>query len=82
MKESAAKGKDKKKSSISIAAQNHSASGTVEAKQQASPAFDDLHARINVRAYELYVQRGCRDGHAEEDWLDAEREILDRAFPT
>ena len=69
MKEPAAKGKQKNKSSIVIAGQNPS-----------KPAFDDLHAHINLRAYELYLQRGCRDGHADEDWLDAEREILDRAF--
>jgi hypothetical protein len=40
-----------------------------------------LHALISSRAYELYVQRGCRDGHAQEDWLDAEREVLNREFP-
>lgn len=43
----------------------------------ASPAtasFEDLHARVTARAYELYVQRGSRDGCALEDWLEAERE--------
>ncbi len=43
--------------------------------------FDDLHAHITVRAYYLYVERGCREGCAEQDWLDAERELLDRTFP-
>ena len=81
MKEPATKGKDKNKSRIIIPAQNGS-SGTTEATQPLTPAFDDLHARINLRAYELYLQQGCRDGHALEDWLDAEREILDRAFAT
>jgi len=33
-------------------------------------------ARIAVRAYELYEQRGRQDGYALEDWLQAEREIL------
>lgn len=42
--------------------------------------FDDLHARITVRAYYLYVERGCREGCAEQDWLDAEGEILNRTF--
>lgn len=41
--------------------------------------FDDLHGRIIKRAYELYVERGCREGCAEEDWLDAEREIMSHA---
>jgi hypothetical protein len=40
------------------------------------PSFDDLCARITARAYELYVERGYREGRALEDWLDAEREIL------
>lgn len=42
--------------------------------------FDDLHAHITVRAYYLYMERGRREGCAEEDWLDAEREILNRTF--
>ncbi len=35
----------------------------------------DLTEMIRVRAYELYEQRGKIDGHAEEDWLQAESEI-------
>ncbi len=35
----------------------------------------DVTALISQRAYELYVQRGGQDGHAVEDWLQAEREI-------
>ena len=42
------------------------------------PSFDDLHAHIATRAYELYTQKGCREGCAVEDWLDAEREIVRR----
>jgi hypothetical protein len=30
---------------------------------------------IASRAYELYVERGCHDGHALRDWLDAEAEL-------
>lgn len=37
---------------------------------------DELQERIANRAYELYLQRGCREGCALEDWVDAEREIL------
>ena len=43
--------------------------------QSASPP-DDVHARITDRAYELYAERGHRYGHALDDWLEAEREIL------
>jgi H+-transporting ATPase len=35
----------------------------------------DLRPRIATRAYELYEQRGRRDGQAGQDWLEAEREI-------
>jgi DUF2934 family protein len=48
---------------------------------QARPSFDDLHARITARAYELYAERGYRTGCALEDWVEAEREILSREFP-
>ena len=47
----------------------------------AQPSFDDLHAHLATRAYELYVQRGGRDGCAVEDWLDAEWGIVSREFP-
>jgi Protein of unknown function (DUF2934) len=33
-------------------------------------------ARIRMRAYELYSQRGKIDGHALDDWLQAEEEIV------
>ena len=49
--------------------------------KHAQPSFGDLHAHIATRAYELYIQRGCREGCAEEDWLEAEREIVSREFP-
>jgi len=30
---------------------------------------------VRARAYELYAVRGRIDGHAEEDWLQAEGEV-------
>ena len=51
-----------------------------ESARYARSLFDDLHARITTRAYELYVQRGSRDGRAMEDWLEAERDIVSREF--
>ena len=32
--------------------------------------------RIATRAYEMYLRRGNEEGHALEDWLEAEREVL------
>jgi hypothetical protein len=40
---------------------------------------EDIPTRIAERAYALYVERGCREGRALDDWLEAEREILGQA---
>jgi len=37
---------------------------------------DERQKRIAKRAYELYLERGCREGCDVEDWVDAEQEIL------
>lgn len=42
-------------------------------KKKTSPI--DLTPLIAKRAYELYEKRGRQDGHANEDWLQAEKEI-------
>jgi hypothetical protein len=34
--------------------------------------------RLAQRAYELYLARGGEDGRDLEDWLAAERELLER----
>jgi hypothetical protein len=34
--------------------------------------------QIEARAYELYLERGCEDGHDVDDWLAAERELAQR----
>ena len=36
----------------------------------------ELQARVRLRAYEIYQQRGRVDGHALDDWAQAEAEIL------
>jgi hypothetical protein len=35
-----------------------------------------LEGSVRLRAYELYEQRGRDDGHALDDWLQAESEIV------
>ena len=37
-----------------------------------------LEEEIRRRAFELYTQRGAMSGSETDDWLVAEREILDR----
>ncbi len=38
----------------------------------------ELESEIRRRAYELYANRGYSDGLHEEDWLEAERQVLSR----
>ncbi len=38
----------------------------------------EVEAEIRSRAYELYASRGYVDGMAEQDWIQAEREIRSR----
>jgi hypothetical protein len=35
-----------------------------------------LEHAIRLRAYEVYVQRGKGEGHAIDDWLAAQAELL------
>ncbi len=57
--------------------------GTPVQKPHALPLSpcDDLHVLIAKRAYELYGERGYRDGSAFDDWLEAEREVLSQIPP-
>jgi hypothetical protein len=46
------------------------------AAPESSQADTELRKAIARRARELWEQRGRVDGHAEEDWLQAEAEVL------
>ena len=57
-----------------------------KAKLQRVPSTDERQANrsplitedaIAQRAYALYLAQGCEDGHDVEDWLQAERELLE-----
>ncbi len=41
-----------------------------------TPPEPMLEHAIRHRAYELYVQRGMAHGHAVDDWLKAEAELV------
>lgn len=41
---------------------------------------DGLHETIAARAHALYEARGHRHGCDLQDWLDAEREMLNRHY--
>ncbi|HEY6085423.1 MAG TPA: DUF2934 domain-containing protein [Nitrospira sp.] len=44
-----------------------------------SPKSTQTQARIALRAYELYEQRGRQEGRALEDWVNAERQLIGEA---
>lgn len=39
---------------------------------------EQREAMIRERAHELFLHRGSAEGHAMEDWLEAEREVDER----
>lgn len=56
--------------------------GTSEVSSRPSSSVcDDPQARIAARAHELYVERGCGDGYALDDWIRAEREVISQIPP-
>jgi len=63
---------------VPAASQHPTAASSNKSARQLRLSIEDLQGRITTRAYELYVQRGCREGCSLEDWLDAEREMLSR----
>jgi hypothetical protein len=81
MKSQTAKQAGQKMAHRTMVRQQDPATAISESARGSQPAFDDLHAHIAARAYELYVERGYREDGALKDWLDAEREILNAEFP-
>ena len=46
-----------------------------------NPAVKSLHPtreEIELRAYQIYIERGCADGHDVNDWLQAEHELSEK----
>jgi hypothetical protein len=37
--------------------------------------MDDIQKKIEERAYQLFLERGSKPGHAMEDWIRAEKEV-------
>jgi hypothetical protein len=49
---------------------------TVATLSKTTPPEPMLEHAIRLRAYDLYAQRGMAEGHAVQDWLEAEGELL------
>jgi len=56
---------------------NYQQSGTQQTGQtqniQNTQAFRE---RVAKKAYEKWMKRGCKDGHAVQDWVEAESECI------
>jgi Protein of unknown function (DUF2934) len=76
MKSQTSSRKAEKQPQVLPAHQHATAASLVKPARQLRSSSEELHERITLRAYELYAQRGWREDHALDDWLDAEREIL------
>jgi hypothetical protein len=48
---------------------------SIRKEPQSDRSLSTTEDLIAQRAYALYLARGAEDGHALEDWLQAEREI-------
>ena len=48
------------------------------AAEQSKASSDAVRKKIARRARELYELRGCVDGYALEDWVQAEREVMNQ----
>jgi len=65
---SSAKGTKKMKSSVHL---------PLGASAQPIDLPDGVWERISKKAFELWQDRGYRDGHDLEDWLDAETTVME-----
>jgi hypothetical protein len=64
-------GRKTAKSEKTSAPKTSKAKSTKSASRKRTPT----HEEIAIRSYELFLERGGQDGHAEEDWLRAESEL-------
>jgi len=54
------------------------ASTSPVAKKSKKEKAPPTHAEISLRAYHIYLERGCTPGNEQEDWLRAERELIEQ----
>jgi hypothetical protein len=48
-------------------------------KNKTAKFYADVEEQVRIRAYEIYEKRGREDGHALEDWLQAQSELPARS---
>jgi hypothetical protein len=52
-------------------------SSTVESESLTAAAHP-TREETELLAYQIYIERGCADGHDVDDWLEAERELYEK----
>ena len=67
----------KSKTASAVDAEHYPEQNEVPAEHPLVADGPEIEA-IKLRAYELWIQRGCPDGSADEDWHQAERELRAR----
>ncbi|HTT32512.1 MAG TPA: DUF2934 domain-containing protein [Methylomirabilota bacterium] len=48
------------------------------ARRSPSAGSHPTREQIALRAYEIYLERGCAPGRELEDWTQAERELVEK----
>jgi hypothetical protein len=62
----------------SKAKQVHTEQQTEKDSQTATTAAPPTHKEIARRAYEIYLDSGCKQDHNDQYWLQAEQELKNR----
>ena len=60
--------------------EKHRAKSRSSAASRYEPPFElpeYLVDQVREKAHALWKQRGCREGHALEDWFEAERIVME-----
>ncbi|WHZ27749.1 MAG: hypothetical protein OJF51_002546 [Nitrospira sp.] len=70
------KSEPRRKSRVASAKHESTIAETAVTGSSNGDTAEDVRGRIAVLAFQLYEQRGRRDGHDVEDWLQAEQRIL------
>ncbi len=64
---------------LRVALSHQASSSTAEAPRngRAAPKRSPITQDIELRAYHIYIDRGATDGSDLDDWLQAERQVLE-----
>jgi len=52
-------------------------SASPQKKQSVAAKIEPTQEEIALRAYHIYLERGCTPGNPFDDWVRAERELLE-----